>query len=411
MRRIADEGAQMLQTQRSDHEELNVSVDVDSPGGSTARQQDESTLRPRKGTHLFSSDAKKQGRAAKRLAALEKQAKPKGRRAKKQEALSNRLEMVLSGGFVPSPHAKPLPTEDDEDGVSPQRLKKDGDRCCQMSSKKLCTGFLLSAVLLAGAVSVLLTLAPSDPCKTGDYISVDHKWRTTLNGYGTKGNRYHSDFHSDEMGRSREHLYQTYHGDWELEAGWYRFTGTGGDAIAVRNPGPRHCGVLYPGWLSGWEAGAVANSSDCYGALVQQASNRGCGQEAGVPPLGYSEPGSYPSGPEAGEVPRVVCFDSSGDGGSRGGPCSTPVTIGVRHCGEFLLWNLPSAKPVAPDYKALYRLQSGAYCTADSGLFTSGAGDTCRSEPCRNSGACIAGGEAGFRCECAAGYSGVDCSL
>ena len=62
-----DEQGAMLRTQRSDHDaRLDESFDVDSPGGSSARRQEEEpTLRPRKGTHLFSSDAKKQGRGAK----------------------------------------------------------------------------------------------------------------------------------------------------------------------------------------------------------------------------------------------------------------------------------------------------------------------------------------------------------
>ena len=109
---------------------------------------------------------------------------------------------------------------------------------------------------------------------------------------------------------------------------WYRFVGSGGDALPVHSPQCLHCGTDRVGWLSGWEP------------------------SKGTPPPDYTAPGSYPP-PGAGEVNATVCFDYCDPGYA--GSCRSHVTVGVVNCGGYYLWRLP----FAPDC-------ASGYCTAPS---------------------------------------------
>jgi hypothetical protein len=110
---------------------------------------------------------------------------------------------------------------------------------------------------------------------------------------------------------------------------WYRFIGTGGDALALSPPGHQHCGTVQPVWLSGWAG-------------------------AGDPPPTYSGGGTYPTASQ-GVVERTVCTVMSGN------LCIQPQLIQLVCCGRFLLWRLP----YAPGSNSG---TSSGYCTAASGL-------------------------------------------
>ena len=111
---------------------------------------------------------------------------------------------------------------------------------------------------------------------------------------------------------------------------WYRFAGSGGDALPLSHPGDFHCGTAGTGWLSGWAG-------------------------EGDPPLSYSGAGRYPAAAE-GVAEMTACFD--GNGGS--GPCTYHAAVGVVRCDGFLLWRLADAP-------SCYDCYCG-YCTAASGL-------------------------------------------
>jgi len=108
---------------------------------------------------------------------------------------------------------------------------------------------------------------------------------------------------------------------------WYRFAGSGGDALPLSRPGVDHCGTHRTGWLSGWAG-------------------------EGAPPASYSGAGRYPAAAE-GVAEMTACFDA---GGSLG-PCGYHAAVGVVRCDGFLLWWLADA----PDCAA-------GYFTAASGL-------------------------------------------
>ena len=106
---------------------------------------------------------------------------------------------------------------------------------------------------------------------------------------------------------------------------WYRFAGSGGDALPLSHPGGDHCGTNVPGWLSGWAG-------------------------EGDPPASYSGAGRYPAAAE-GVAEMTACFNTGGY------PCADHAAVGVVRCDGFLLWRLADAP----------ECESG-YCTAASGL-------------------------------------------
>ena len=127
--------------------------------------------------------------------------------------------------------------------------------------------------------------------------------------------------------------------------GWYRFTGAGGDAMALTPPGSFHCGAFGTGWLSGW------NTSGGTGA--------GCnGLDGGTgPPCGFSMAGRYPTMAE-GVVEMTACFDWDPR------VCDHHISVGVVRCTDFLLWQLPYTNALSIDNT----LCDIAFCTGSSGL-------------------------------------------
>eukprot|EP01051_Picozoa_sp_SAG22_P024280 SAG22_NODE_6662_length_825_cov_2.140496_1_plen_153_part_00 len=124
---------------------------------------------------------------------------------------------------------------------------------------------------------------------------------------------------------------------------WYRFDGDGGDALPLTSPGQNHCGTSYTGWLSGWT-------------------------EVGAPLGSFNERGRYPTVAE-GVVEMTVCFDYA----SGGGPCHGHTTVGVVHCGDFLLWRLVDTaaadQRVNPNSAGIGGAGCDhAYCTTLSGM-------------------------------------------
>ena len=109
---------------------------------------------------------------------------------------------------------------------------------------------------------------------------------------------------------------------------WYRFAGSGGDALPLSDPGFFHCGTGATGWLSGWAG-------------------------EGAPPTSYSGAGRYPAAAE-GVAEMTACFDW---GGGTSYPCRFHAAVGVVRCDGFLLWRLADA-PIC----------GYGYCTAASGL-------------------------------------------
>ena len=105
---------------------------------------------------------------------------------------------------------------------------------------------------------------------------------------------------------------------------WYRFAGSGGDALPLSPPGTGHCGTGATGWLSGWAG-------------------------EGAPPASYSGAGRYPAAAE-GVAEMTACFD-------HGDRCADHAAVGVVRCDGFLLWRLADA-PYC----------SYGYCTAAIGL-------------------------------------------
>lgn len=141
--------------------------------------------------------------------------------------------------------------------------------------------------------------------------------------------------------------------------GWYRFMGTGGDALALSTPGAYHCGTAFTGWLSGWDASAhtCRTANDCPGWMPDASG--GCSSECSsrsacdsgrcAPPNRYTTTGRYPAAAE-GVVEMSVCFDG-------GRACAEHAVVGVVRCGSFLLWQLPYAPGC-----------DRGYCTVASGL-------------------------------------------
>eukprot|EP01050_Picozoa_sp_SAG11_P016231 SAG11_NODE_2190_length_3706_cov_28.760189_2_plen_664_part_00 len=153
----------------------------------------------------------------------------------------------------------------------------------------------------------------------GHYATLNDAWRATTNTEDTS----HNDCGNTPVG-------------WLPATGvgggrWYRFVGTGGDALPLTAPGYEHCGTNWAGWLSGWD---VAD-------------------ERGTPNRGESTQGRYPVAAE-GVVEMTVCFDGALADDDE---CTYHITVGVVHCDGYLLWRLA------------YAPYCGAgYCTTSSGL-------------------------------------------
>ena len=204
--------------------------------------------------------------------------------------------------------------------------------------------------LLLGAVGLLLPAAVLSQCGQ-PYTTLADAWRATTHDAKGPSGSYSGDvrrtFPSPRCVSLLKHLLAAVHGSpgqvantsstcgaaplRATNAGndeWYRFAGSGGDALPLHSPQCLHCGTDRVGWLSGWEP------------------------SKGTPPPDYAAPGSYPS-PGAGEVNATVCFDYCDP--SYAGSCRSHVTVGVVNCGGYYLWRLP----FAPDC-------ASGYCTAPS---------------------------------------------
>jgi hypothetical protein len=120
---------------------------------------------------------------------------------------------------------------------------------------------------------------------------------------------------------------------------WFRMAGDAGDSLVTADPADQaardartmFCGSSSFGWLSGHD---IAD---------------------GEPDLSVRTPGHLPR-QEDGPMPMVLCIDTHGWGD--GGPCQESEIVAAVHCGEYLLWKLPS---VEPDL-------AFAFCTQDSGI-------------------------------------------
>ena len=123
--------------------------------------------------------------------------------------------------------------------------------------------------------------------------------------------------------------------------GWYRFGGSGGDALPLTPQGIHHCGTDRTGWLSGWDAG---------GGVA-------------APPGSYGSAGRYPAAAE-GVAEMTACFDNSNTGNT-GAQCLYHAAVGVVRCEGFLLWRLQSLQPSCTSFCGGCTL---GYCTAPSGL-------------------------------------------
>jgi hypothetical protein len=123
--------------------------------------------------------------------------------------------------------------------------------------------------------------------------------------------------------------------------GWYRFAGSGGDALPLTPQGNHHCGTDRTGWLSGWDAG---------GGVA-------------APPSSYGSAGRYPAAAE-GVAEMTACFDDSNTGDA-GAHCKYHTAVGVVRCEGFLLWRLQSLQPSCTSFCGGCTI---GYCTAPSGL-------------------------------------------
>jgi hypothetical protein len=169
-----------------------------------------------------------------------------------------------------------------------------------------------SLALYSGSVAVSpsTTLTLDSQCGQ-PYTTVGDSWRAVANTV----DNHHGDCANGGTGVGGDE--------------WFRFIGTGGDALALMPPGRDHCGTVYGGWLSGWDGG-------------------------GDPPGDYNQAGHFPVAAE-GVVDMKACFDQGGAPFQ----CNVHATVGVVRCGAFLLWRLPWVRNDSCD---------AAFCTAPSGL-------------------------------------------
>jgi hypothetical protein len=198
------------------------------------------------------------------------------------------------------------------------------------------------------------TIVAHDGQCAAPYVTLNDAWRSTSTGGSADDSGHPMADHSMSLscgssptgvGRGR----------------WYRFVGPGGDALPLTFPGTQHCGTLYPGWLSGWDASVgpcKSGSPPCTTAPGNwEDEPRNTGVVWGAPD-NYDTPGDYPETVE-GVVDRLVCF---GDGPN--GACSYQAPVNVVRCAGFLLWRLPYVPTGQAGGGACRR----AYCTAPSGL-------------------------------------------
>jgi hypothetical protein len=123
------------------------------------------------------------------------------------------------------------------------------------------------------------------------YITLSDAWRSS-----TTGGVHNSD-DSDPGG-------PTHIGTCVGGGRWYRFIGTGGDALARSAPvRPHHCAST-PGWMSGWDA-TIPGPSPCCG------SPRNC--PTGAVCTSYTGVGSYPVALE-GVVEKIFCYRGTNGG-------------------------------------------------------------------------------------------------
>jgi hypothetical protein len=180
------------------------------------------------------------------------------------------------------------------------------------------------------------------------HITRSDTWRATNNtGYGPWGRVMGDTFLGDPS--------------WQCSSGskykatgvgggsWYRFDGTGGDALPLTPPGIGHCGTNGPGWLSGW------NVSHAGGGCSEEDGPTASLSSSG-PPCDYSARGRYPAATD-GVVEMVACFINYNDKNIYQS-CYRNRKVGVARCEGFLLWQLPYA-PDDCDY---------AYCTTPTEL-------------------------------------------
>eukprot|EP00729_Bicosta_minor_P011321 gene11321-17661_t len=115
----------------------------------------------------------------------------------------------------------------------------------------------------------------------------------------------------------------------EVDHGWVKFVGVGGDALPLTPPGAQHCGTYAAGWLSGCS-----------------------GQDAHC-----SQPGKYPA-VDHGIVEATACFDLDKTSYN---PCQYSVKIEMVNCGpaKGMLWKLAPFPYMTGGYL-------GAYCTTSS---------------------------------------------
>ncbi len=187
----------------------------------------------------------------------------------------------------------------------------------------------MALVMLGETVMIIGMLLPMlmslSPRCSQRYTTLTDPWRATTHDSKGPSGSYSGDVANTSSSTcGAAPLRATNVGNGE----WYRFAGSGGDALPLRSPKCLHCGTDRVGWLSGWEV------------------------SKGTPPADYAKPGSYPS-PGAGDVNATVCFDYCDQ--SYAGSCRSHVTVGVVNCGSYYLWRLP----FAPDCAC-------AYCTAPS---------------------------------------------
>jgi hypothetical protein len=207
-------------------------------------------------------------------------------------------------------------------------------------------------LFVAQPLSLAAAVLPGNPQCSQPYTTLNDPWRTADPLNGLPGYCDHSDCNGA--------LYSTSypftgvggaHDAWgQMQGGWYRFTGTGGDALPLTPPTGNGCSSsVRGGWLSGWDSPTCRVRADCAWNTGTDTIDTQClstdggqgYQNSCIPPQAYDGAGRYPD-PNEGVVAMTVCFVSAQYSGSgRDRPCSRYVTVGVLQCEGFLLWRLP----------------------------------------------------------------------
>ena len=185
---------------------------------------------------------------------------------------------------------------------------------------------LLLASVASGRSGRAATVSPQ--CQQ-PYVSLDDHWRATTHGGTGPVGGYSGDV-SNASGTTTVACRKVATG---VGGGqWYRFSGSGGDALPLRSPHCLHCGTDRVGWLSAWPPWNPATG--------------------GPPPSSYAVPGVYPTA-AVGVINATVCFEYCDAG--HAGPCREHRVVRVVNCSAFLLWQLQWAPDCA-----------SGYCTAPS---------------------------------------------